>query len=387
MSWHSRFQQGRFRGVPFLIQGHEHSGGRRLALHEYPLRDAPYAEDLGRKAREWSIELYVLGADYMAARDKLIEAFEKQGPGTLTHPYLGLRQVAVREYRLRESTREGGLATFSVTFVEAGPAQEPDAQADTAGAVGDAANTAETSAIADFAKRFSVDGLPDLHLAEVEAELGRTLDGLTDIVGDVTGPIAAEIRAPVNMGTAIVAAMGKIKTVATEPLRALKLYETLFTAGNASPAVPTTTATREQQAQTTQALHLLTQRAAILGAARASAEADYASLNDALDARDRLLAAIDTQIETTDVVAGTSIDDDTYQAFAALRVALAEDLLIRGGKLPRVTRYTPPATLPALVIAHRLYGDATRAAEIVTRNKIRHPLFVPGGQALEVLNA
>mgnify|MGYP000977712715 CR=1 FL=1 len=39
----------------------------------------------------------------------------------------------------------------------------------------------------------------------------------------------------------------------------------------------------------------------------------------------------------------------------------------------------PPASVPALVAAHRLYGDAGRDAEIVGRNRIRHPGRVPGG--------
>ena len=45
----------------------------------------------------------------------------------------------------------------------------------------------------------------------------------------------------------------------------------------------------------------------------------------------------------------------------------------------------------ALVIAQRLYGDPARmeerAAEIVARNKVPHPGFVPGGAALQVLSA
>jgi len=36
-------------------------------------------------------------------------------------------------------------------------------------------------------------------------------------------------------------------------------------------------------------------------------------------------------------------------------------------------------------VAHRLYGDALAADGIVARNRIRHPGFVTGGQALEVL--
>ena len=39
--------------------------------------------------------------------------------------------------------------------------------------------------------------------------------------------------------------------------------------------------------------------------------------------------------------------------------------------------YQPRLAVPSLVLAHRLYGDALRGSEIVTRNKLRHPGFVP----------
>ena len=42
MSWRDRLQKGRFRGAAFLIESHDAGGGRRLALHEFPLRDEPY---------------------------------------------------------------------------------------------------------------------------------------------------------------------------------------------------------------------------------------------------------------------------------------------------------------------------------------------------------
>ena len=44
-----------FRGVAFEVESHSESGGRRIELHEYPLRDTPYAEDLGKKAGKWQI--------------------------------------------------------------------------------------------------------------------------------------------------------------------------------------------------------------------------------------------------------------------------------------------------------------------------------------------
>lgn len=388
-----RANQGSFRGAPFIVPEHDATFGRRTELHEYPLRDLPYVEDLGRKAREFSLTVFVDGSlttdgDYLPARDLLIAKLEEAGPGTLIHPYYGALLVSLTgPAKVNESTREGGRATFTLAFIESGELQFPDGTADTVVGVQDAADVAEIAALDDFAKVFSVLALPDSYLTEIEAELTRTLSKLNDAVGSVAGPIAAEIRAPYNMGGAILGAVNKIGTVATEPLRALKLYEGLFNAGNNSPAVPTTTPTRVQQAQSTQAMQQMVQRGAVLRATTASAAAVYASLNDALATRDRLLAAIDAQMGATQIVTGAPIDDDLYQALAGLRAAVNEDLTIRGGKLPRITSYTPPTTMPALVIAHRLYGDASRADEIVTRNNIRHPGFVPGGVALEVLDA
>ncbi len=55
--------------------------------------------------------------------------------------------------------------------------------------------------------------------------------------------------------------------------------------------------------------------------------------------------------------------------------------------LPRLLRYVPPATVPSLVLAHRLYGDVALEADLVARNRVARPGFMLGGQALEVLSA
>lgn len=386
MTWREQLQPGSFRGVAFLVDAHDASSGRRLAIHEYPFRDEVYAEDLGRSGRTFGVEAYVVGDDYMAARDALIDALEQPGPGTLRHPYLGLRTVAVQSYRLSETTREGGLARLSIQFVETGEARYPAASAATQARAAAAADAATAAAQNDFARIFDVASLPQAYLTEIEAELDRTLSALTAKVGDITGPIAAEIRAPGNMAAALLDAVRQLEAVATEPLRAFGLYETLFEAGSTSPIVPQTTANRRVQAVNVGALHRLTRQAAVIEAARQAAAADYAARRDAQDVSDRLMAGIDAQLEAVDPVSGAPIDDAVYWALVALRAAASADLRTRGARLPDVMAYTPPATLPALVIAHQLYGDASRDADLVARNRIRHPGFVAGGQALEVLS-
>lgn len=85
-----------FRGVPFdAFEEHSEAGGRRLVRHEFPLRDTPYAEDMGRKAGQWQVEAFVLRnrwADYEAARNRLRDALNEAGPGTLIHHSAGKYQ-------------------------------------------------------------------------------------------------------------------------------------------------------------------------------------------------------------------------------------------------------------------------------------------------------
>jgi prophage DNA circulation protein len=79
--------------------------------------------------------------------------------------------------------------------------------------------------------------------------------------------------------------------------------------------------------------------------------------------------------------------DDVTDALIGLHAAVVRDLNTRAAKLPRTRSFTPSATVPALVLAQRLYGDATRADDIAARNFVRHPGFVPGGVELEVISA
>src|SRR5512146_2081329 len=120
-----------FRGVPFFVSVAQHKGGRRNVLHEFPGRDTPQAEDLGRQARVFPVEAYVIGDGYMEDRNKLLAALETKGLGELRHPLYGTRLVAVTGgFTVRESAMDGGMATFAIEFTEATalfePVPEPD---------------------------------------------------------------------------------------------------------------------------------------------------------------------------------------------------------------------------------------------------------------------
>lgn len=67
-----------FAGVEFEILPSDHSGGRRIQTHEYPFRDDHYNEDLGDKPLKWSVKGAFVGENW---RDKFTEAKAKWRKG------------------------------------------------------------------------------------------------------------------------------------------------------------------------------------------------------------------------------------------------------------------------------------------------------------------
>ena len=154
-AWLTRLLGASFRGVGFHIERHEGiPAGRRLAVHEYPGRDLPYAEDMGHRTRTFTVDGYVIGAAYYLERDRLIEACSQPGPGTLIHPYLGPRRVECMSCRVMESSQERRMARFSLDFLDAGVNIYPTGIINTgAGVQSEAENAFETMVI-DFLEEF-----------------------------------------------------------------------------------------------------------------------------------------------------------------------------------------------------------------------------------------
>ena len=86
-----------------------------------------------------------------------------------------------------------------------------------------------------------------------------------------------------------------------------------------------------------------------------------------------VVAALDSAISD----AGDNGDDELYQALQALKAAAVADINARGAAVPELRIVSTPASLPSLVLAHRLYGDIGREAELVSRARPRHPAFMP----------
>lgn len=410
-----------FRGVAFEVESHSESGGRRVELHEYPLRDTPYAEDLGKKAGKWQIEAFLVNgkSGYAERRDKLREALNASGPGTLIHPYLGELSVSVDGYSLKETTREGGYCTFSISFVEAGQPVEPDVEKDMAANVLDKAEAAKEAATAGFLDEYmplleDLEGLagkvPAL-LSEATAFLGTPLS----ILSRAQSAASSVLALPDRLASRILGYLGTIRQlggIATSGLKMNALTALLgkksagtasswlvtsngviagivgetswpqagggsIGGGTPSPETPGVVASTVANRAETPLIDLIA-AGAVIEAAIESADADYGTADDALASRDAVLEAIDE-------VQRANCSDAVFTALSELAVAVNEDLTTRGAELPKIGSATLFMSMPALAASYRLYGDVGQADAIVARNRIRHPGRVPGGVPLEVI--
>lgn len=401
MGWKENLREASFRGIVFQVNSHGLDGGRRVVKHDFPMRDKGSTEDMGRKAKAFTVDAFVLGDDYMRERDALISACDEAGSAELVHPYLGTLKVNCEGYSLHESAEEGRLARFTLTFCESGEAEFPNSSVDAAAVAEEAADEVEAVALDDFAESFSLDGMPEYAIADVTAQfieaVGKVKDiantvntiasggvGIMKTLSDFSGGLNSMLNAPRLLGDSFSNLLKGVTGIFDSPFEAAKRLADMFDFGTGSSSVSTTpispkTATRLRQAQNRDAITALIQRAAVIQTIRIAPTATFETVEDAREMSAIITDKIDSIMENPATV------DAVYMAFQKARTAVVAAVPPENVSLPNLVDYVPVKTLPSLVIAYDLYEDASREAEIVSRNRVSHPGFVPGAVPLKVI--
>ena len=158
-AWKAALRPASFRGVPFRIDVTTITSGRRGQTFEFPKRDVPEDEDMGRRAYRLVFTGWVIGDDCLEQADAVEAACRAEGPARLVHPTRGAIRARCDLFTRSERRIEGGMVSFDMAFVEApnasatGQAGEPtqanvQGKADEAGAAavasaGDSSNNGE----------------------------------------------------------------------------------------------------------------------------------------------------------------------------------------------------------------------------------------------------
>uniref|UniRef100_A0A3B0MG10 DNA circulation N-terminal domain-containing protein n=1 Tax=Arsenophonus endosymbiont of Trialeurodes vaporariorum TaxID=235567 RepID=A0A3B0MG10_9GAMM len=429
-SWKDNLRSASFRGVPFQVEDDEGKFGRRVQVHEYPNRDKPYTEDLGRATRRFNIGAYLVGDDFFEARDRLIVAIDTPWPGALVHPYYGEIAVCVDgEVRVSHSGREGRMCRVSFSVVEAGELSFP-----TAGIATSHTLISSSSALNDRIEAVFADlglkGLADFSQNGVLNQAKSMINQVTNAFDTIDIGIASASRLlhgdisvllkSGSSGKGVVEAIQRMwrsgrrtfqdaATLAQQikTLSGVTLGHDLAPRGvwksdrpsiqaerrhsNRMAALLRTTAIHEATWRLTQ---LSPPRTAMLPVnQRAKRQIHVNISHSALHAVshtagshieglaavtwDALVTVRETLNQAIEHEQALTLDDTLFLALQQVKTDANRDIATRLAQVEKTVIRTPEAVLPTLVLAAKWYDNAARETDITSRNAVNHPGFMP----------
>lgn len=194
MTWKQGLRPARFGSATFHTTDRGLKGGKALAVHEFPKRNSPYTEEMGRQARKWHVDAYVIGDDYMAARDALIAECEKPGARSYNDHWGRSGVVQCEDYDLKETSQEGRMARITLVLVEAGSSAMPMAIIATAAQLAGAAGSLSAVSLAGFAASGIV-GQSPLSLGAALARIGVPSQVAAGVVSGLSSGSALAVGA------------------------------------------------------------------------------------------------------------------------------------------------------------------------------------------------
>lgn len=427
-----------FRGVSFWVESSDLSVGRRTVTHQYPQRDEPFTEDLGRAAREYRFSAFVLGEDYIEQAKKLREALEKPGAATLVHPEFGEIQVVAQPGASMSFSQSMRRAKFSLAFVEAGLNAFPTPEGASQQASRAAADQVSEAAADSFEDSLTLDDIEDFVQDALNGDLLDALDIISnseiakvldfaDRVSDLANDAISLVRGgPKAFATKLMGALGlsRLATTVAGWQRVGKSLCALADDLRGDDDEPVYSTVKPRSAEVIEsnrkAVYSLCRQAVLVQAVgvstligtdvdstvasssilpddgedvvdTASGTTSTASVTSSGTASQTPTISYDEMLEARETIVGRleeeMLDVEDDRVFMALReaaTAVSKDLSSRAEEQARLYDYDAGAVLPSCVTAMELYGDATRAQEIVVRNGVTNPLFCPN--VLKVLN-
>ncbi len=403
MNWRDRLLPASFRGVGFWIDQAKTPVGRKGQLHEYPQRDLPFFEDLGQQAKTHDLTAFIIGADCLEQRDKLLQALE-QGSGELVHPWLGRLQVKVGECDMTHTRQDGGMVTFSLKFYPDRPLPFPTATVSTQKVLLIKAEGLLGSAVARFEQAMTLIKAARIGIAN----LRNSLTGVYDVIKEQLKPLIAQYKQITELVRAVkelpkeVAAEFKgllgdikeLKAFAKEGYRGVIADVSQQIEAIRKADAPKITTGKDTNAAA-QAMANLVQDTLIVKVAQWVASMPVASTPVKLSSTPSLdqqskqpvsrqevpvmddLQTLQKALNEVLQMAQDKAEPGHYQAIGDLKEALNGHFKAVASSGVRLVSKTFQETFPALVVAYQQFGDATRVTEVIQRNGLSHPGYAP----------
>lgn len=394
-----------WKGLEFFCDSSTDEFGRRGDVYEYPLSNDVGYKDMGRRARRFKVEGYLIGSEQVGISQQMANAAEDPEPDILSHPLFGDQRVACVTLAITADYRKDKKRTkLAFEFVEANDSLAPFAAGKSIQEIYDAAdnaaqlsqfgmtgqwnpNTADIGAANDMSSflGYMVSPAIDENSFDAVGMLNRgtqfeqrfgtwdtgTGGGGIVAVGlmsrapaprAVTSPQAAEINRtfnqivwPIDYGTATIR---RIHEDALTRLRDFNAYVVNIATQNRTASV--------------QALVVTTRLLTIRDYATAAGMKAYDTVKAALDDLDFIMNVYDDEEE----IAARRCDDVLVDAIRKARATAAATILARNIRLPGITEFPVDGHWPSVVAAHKLYADGRRYKQIEDYNPTMPPFWM-----------
>ena len=424
MAEEKKLYEASFRGVPFHVTKVDLKVGRRTVVHEYPQRDKPYVEDIGRATRRLSFTAFVVGDDYIQQAEKLIGAIETEGPGTLIHPHLGEMKCCLEQASTITFTDSSRTASVVLTAVESGELEFPKSGTDAVSKVLESADALEKSAIQQFCDSLDLSSVSEWVDAALSgdlldklgiisnADIATIFDKVDEISTLASNGLSLISGGPKVFATRLVGALGLSRFASSarawsrvaKQLKNLTKHDKLRegTKELARVKADGTVLSSTQRA-------VLQNRAAVETLIRQTLIAQMVGVSAVVGTKTDQAMAVEDDVQTSESLKSTvsksyddivqlrqdlletldeellmTTSDDSYLELEKARVAVFEALTDRADDSSRLAVVVPGDVLPALVHAYDYHDDASRDQEIAIRNGVEHEGFCPA-DALRVM--
>lgn len=412
-----QLQPASFRGVPFEVEASGITVGRRTVVHEYPQRDRPYVEDMGRATRNITLQCFVVGSDYLEQAQALMHELEEPGPGTLIHPWLGEMEVTITSVSELLFDQGLGVASVTITATEAGDLEFPAVTADEDTEALEAADAVEKSAVDKFCEDFDLSTINDWIDSALEGslldalnfvsagDLGKLFDYAEGVANLADKAMALLSTDPKIFATRLAGALGLSRWATTvsawrgvaKSLKNLCRHDKLKARTKAyaeRKGEPMSDVTRQvlksqaaietlvRQLLIAQMVGVSTLVATSKDVSSPDGEEDMRtttrSYDEIVELRDELCQVLDDELLMEE-------NDEMYQVLDEARTAIFDVLTHKADALQHVVIVKPDDVFPAVVLAYDYHDDADRDLEIARRNSVEHEGFCPASE-LRVLS-
>lgn len=407
-----QLQPASFRGVPFEVEASGITVGRRTVVHEYPQRDRPYVEDMGRATRNITLQCFVVGSDYLEQAQALMHELEEPGPGTLVHPWLGEMEVTITSVSELQFDQGLGVASVTITATEAGDLEFPAVTADEDTEALEAADAVEKSAVDKFCEDFDLSTINDWVDSALEGslldalnfvsagDLGKLFDYAEGVANLADKAMALLSTDPKIFATRLAGALGLSRWATTvsawrgvaKSLKNLCKHDKLKARTKAyaeRKGEPMSDVTRQvmksqaaietlvRQLLIAQMVGVSTLVATSKDVSSPDGEEDMRtttrSYDEIVELRGELCQVLDDELLMEE-------NDEMYQVLDEARTAIFDVLTHKADALQHVVIVKPDDVFPAVVLAYDYHDDADRDLEIARRNSVEHEGFCPASE-------